>query len=173
MIGDGSTMRRHRLPARVNGAGIGCRCRSERRRTAFCARACWRVPQAVTIARNAKRLVRENLAIAVGYNAIAMPPPSWYVTPPIAAVAMSCRQLISLPMHCAFVAIVGEGNGKMIRGQAIFPRHNLCWRVENDGLFLSYSSGVGLGCGGTYRLFMVAQERSVRRSGRRGGAYLV
>jgi cbb3-type cytochrome oxidase maturation protein len=31
------------------------------------------VPQAVTIARNAKRLVRENLAIAVGYNAIAMP----------------------------------------------------------------------------------------------------
>ena len=31
------------------------------------------VPQAITVARNARRLVRENLAIAVGYNAIAMP----------------------------------------------------------------------------------------------------
>ena len=30
------------------------------------------VPQAISVARNARRLVRENLAIAVGYNAIAI-----------------------------------------------------------------------------------------------------
>jgi Cu2+-exporting ATPase len=53
------------------------------------------VPQAITTARNARRLVRENLAIAVGYNAIAMPIAIFgYVTPLIAAVAMSLSSLI-------------------------------------------------------------------------------
>ena len=53
------------------------------------------VPQAVTIARNAKRLVRENLAIAVGYNAIAMPIAILgYATPLIAAVAMNYSLIV-------------------------------------------------------------------------------
>jgi P-type Cu2+ transporter len=53
------------------------------------------VPQAITVARNARRLVPENLIIAVGYNAIAMPVAILgYVTPLIAAVAMSLSSLI-------------------------------------------------------------------------------
>ena len=53
------------------------------------------VPQAISVAQNAKWLVRENLTIAVGYNAIAMPiAVLGYVTPLVAAVAMSLSSLI-------------------------------------------------------------------------------
>lgn len=53
------------------------------------------VPQAVAIARKAQRLIRQNIALSITYNAFALPlAVAGYVTPLVAAIAMSTSSVL-------------------------------------------------------------------------------
>ena len=94
------------------------------------------VSQAIAVSREAGHLVRQNLALAVGYNFIAVPIAIMgHVTPLVAAIAMSGSSIVVVAN-----ALRLRGRSKSDKPRRKRVERRGCpseWSRRNDGLFLS------------------------------------